>query len=159
MADHLGRVDVGRSRTRRARLVESANLTTTGASATSRRRTRALLLAAFQLGDLVVTQVSPKFGSAPWSPLARRRNTPHTQPVLRVVTISVGRGWRVLVAATVLFFAAYLIYGFGAGYFWPVGLPTPFNVVATIGLSVLVLRWAWRFALAPHPQRSPKPEL
>ena len=66
------------------------------------------------------------------------------------------RGTRVVVALAVLFLAANVIYGFGAGYFWPVGLPTPLNVVATIVLSFLVLRWGWRFASAPYPDRSPE---
>ncbi len=56
---------------------------------------------------------------------------------------------RLPAAAVVLLLAGTLIYGFGAGYFWPLGLPTPLNVAATVVLSFLALRWAWRYVSAP----------
>lgn len=55
---------------------------------------------------------------------------------------------RMAFASVLLLLAGTLIYGFGAGYFWPIGLPTPLNVVATGVLSALVLRWAWRYVTA-----------
>ncbi len=59
---------------------------------------------------------------------------------------------RLLVAVPLVMVAAFLIYGFGAGYFWPIGLPTPLNVVATVGLAYLALRSAWRFVASSEAQ-------
>ena len=55
---------------------------------------------------------------------------------------------RVVVALLAMPIAAYFIYGFGAGYFWPVALPTPLNLVATGILALLLLGWAWRYVAA-----------
>jgi hypothetical protein len=63
---------------------------------------------------------------------------------------------RVLVAAIALLLAAWLLYGFGAGYFWPKGLPTPLNFVATVVMALLVLRWAWRYVRSPSGRDLPE---
>ena len=52
---------------------------------------------------------------------------------------------RLAIASIALSLAGTLIYGFGAGYFWPIGLPTPLNAFATVILTIVVLRWACRY--------------
>ena len=58
---------------------------------------------------------------------------------------------RLGVAATALLVGAYVLYGFGAGYFWAlgIGLPTPLNVVATVVLAAGLLWGVGRFLRRP----------
>lgn len=56
-----------------------------------------------------------------------------------------GRFTRMIIATALLFFGANVIYAFGAGYLAPVALPTPFNVLATVVVGVILIWTVFRY--------------
>jgi membrane protein implicated in regulation of membrane protease activity len=65
---------------------------------------------------------------------------------------------RIIIALAMLVVGGPLIYMFGAGFFsnYGIGLPTPWNVVATIFLALALLFFAWRVVRGPT---SPEPRV
>ena len=61
---------------------------------------------------------------------------------------------RVVVASAVVVIGLVVIYAFGAGYLSGVGvgLPTPWNVLASLGLLLLLVWAAVRIAERPAPK-------